>query len=486
MNQSFTGKKKWPIFALVAVGIFMSTLDGSIVNISLPIIMRDLDTSLDRIEWVVLIYLFTVSSLLLSFGRLSDIKGRRWVHTRGLFLFTVGSLLCGISSNASWLILSRFFQGIGASMIMACSPAIIVDIFPKNERGRALGMVGAVVALGLSVGPALGGTLLRWFSWRVIFYINIPIGLAAVIAATILLKNGKTDVVRRERFDWAGGILLAVCLGSLLFALTHGYKWGHSSIQFILAMLLFIISLGCVVLVETRVTHPVIEPSLLKIRLFTMPLIAAAVIFASLFIIVFLMPFYLMYPCSYPVDRAGYLMVTLFVSLLFVSPVSGSISDKIGSRLLCTCGMAILCAAFLCLVWLPPAASPSAIAWRLALAGIGTAVFLSPNSAITMNAVPPAFRGLAAATVAMARNFGMVFGVAVAGAIFNSVFYNLSGGLTLKVYTPALQDVFMTAFHHAMTAGAVLSGIGIFIAFGRGSEVDLQKRIKPEIKNKDK
>ena len=468
MNQDTTDKNRNPIFALVAVGIFMSTLDGSIVNIALPVIMNDLNTSLSHIEWVVLIYLFTVSSLLLSFGRLSDIKGRRWVHTRGLFLFTAGSFLCAMSANVLSLILSRFLQGIGASMIMACSPAIIMDIFHKNERGRALGMIGSIVALGLSVGPALGGFILNWFSWRIIFYINIPIGLAAFFAAAKLLKGGKTDISRKEAFDWAGGAMLALCLGSLLFALTHGYDWGYDSIKFILMLLFTTVTLILVVIIETRVKFPVIEPSLLKIRLFTLPVIAAVIIFASLFIIVFLMPFYLMYPGGYSVKQAGYILVTLFISLLFVSPIAGSISDKIGSRLLCTLGMTVLCVSFLCMAGLPPAAPPLSIAWRLALAGIGTAVFLSPNSAVTMNSAPGNYRGIAAAMVAMARNSGMVFGVAIAGTIFNNVFFTLSGGLTLKVYTPELQEVFMAGFHLAMTAGAVLSGIGIFVAFVRG------------------
>jgi EmrB/QacA subfamily drug resistance transporter len=468
MDQGTSNRKRKPIFALVAVGIFMCTLDGSIVNIALPIIMNDLTTSLAHIEWVVLIYLFTISSLLLSFGRLSDIKGRRWIQIRGLFLFTAGSLLCAMSANVLFLILSRFIQGIGASMIMACSPAIIMDIFHKNERGKALGMIGAVVALGLSVGPALGGFILTWFSWRFIFYINIPIGIAVSFAAAKLLKGGATDISRKEAFDWAGGFMLALCFGSLLFALTHGYNWGYGSIKFILMLFFSLASLILVVKIEMRVKFPVIEPSLMKIRLFTLPVVSAVIIFASLFIIVFLMPFYLMYPGGYSVKQAGYILVTLFISLLFVSPVAGSISDRIGSRLLCTLGMAILCISFLCMAWLPPAAPPLAIAWRLALAGIGTAVFLSPNSAVTMNSAPVKYRGIAAAMVAMARNAGMVFGVAIAGAIFNSFFYKLSGGHTLRVYTPELQEVFMAAFHYAMAAGAVLSGIGIFVAFMRG------------------
>ena len=137
---------KWLVFSLVAVAVFMSTLDGSIVNVALPVIMQDFNVSMHTVEWVVVIYLLTVSSLLLPFGRLSDIKGRRWVYCRGFLIFSAGSFFCGISHNSSWLITARAFQGVGAAMLMACSPALVVDIFPSRERGKALGMVGMVVA----------------------------------------------------------------------------------------------------------------------------------------------------------------------------------------------------------------------------------------------------------------------------------------------------------------------------------------------------
>jgi len=188
--------KKWLVFSLVAVAVFMSTLDGSIVNVALPVIMQDFNISMNTIEWVVVIYLLTVSALLLPFGSLSDIKGRRWVYCRGFLIFSVGSFFCGIADNSSWLIASRGFQGIGAAMLMACSPALVVDIFPTKERGKALGMVGTVVAAGLTTGPALGGFLIKTFSWNAIFYVNIPIGIVAGAVAFIVLKGGHGDVVR--------------------------------------------------------------------------------------------------------------------------------------------------------------------------------------------------------------------------------------------------------------------------------------------------
>ena len=469
-NISKSSDNKWLIFSFVAIGVFMSTLDGSIVNIALPTIMKDLSASLAYIEWVVMIYLLTVSSLLLSFGRLSDIAGRRRIYVWGLIVFSIGSLFCSIAGNAILLIASRSFQGIGAAMIMSCTPALVVDIFPEAERGKALGMVGAVVASGLTIGPALGGFLLHFFSWRAIFYINIPIGLLTAAAASFLLKGGSADITRKESFDWAGALLLAFCFGPFLVAVTHGYNWGYTSIPIILLLCISIMSIMGLIVVESRVTHPIIETSLLTVRLFTLPVLAAILLFASLFTLVFLMPFYLIYPCGFSVDKAGYILVTLFVFLFFVSPVSGAISDRIGSRLLCTIGMIVLAYSLFSIAEVSPAFSSFPIIWRLALAGIGTAIFLPPNSSAAMSAVPPKRRGIAAATVATARNLGMVLGVAIAGAIFNSAFHTLSGGLSLKVYSPQLEAVFMEAFHYAMLAGGVLAGIGVAVSYMRGPE----------------
>ncbi len=461
---------RWTVFLIVAVGIFMSTLDGSIVNITLPVIMRELNTSMAAVQWIVMIYLLTVTSLLLSFGRLSDIKGRRYIYTRGLILFATGSLFCTVSQTVAWLIAARLFQGVGAAMIMACTPAIVVDTFDIHERGRALGMMGAIVASGLTLGPLLGGLLMYHFSWRAIFIINIPIGIAAAIAADRCLKGGNTDISQKEPFDRAGASMLILGLGSLLLALSYGYQWGYMSGH---TMALFGISglaFSGLTWIESRIPHPIMTTSLLKIRLFTLPLLSAVVIFAGLFTLVFIMPFYLMNPAGYSERESGYIMMALFISLFFVAPVSGSLSDRIGSQLLCTLGMGILSLAFFFIAKLPPQAPGISIAWRLMLAGAGIAIFLSPNSAATMNAVPQKHRGIAASTVAAARNLGMVLGVAMAGAIFNSTFHRLSGGIDLKQYHPELESVFMIAFRHTITAGGIIAVMGMLIAFLRGPD----------------
>ena len=466
---------KWFVFSLVGIGVFMSTLDASIVNIALPAIMKDLHVSLATVGWVMMIYLLTVSSLLLTFGRLSDIKGRRWVYCRGFFIFSLGSLFCGVAHSAVWLIAARSFQGIGAAMLMACSPALVVDIFPASERGKALGMVGTVVAAGLTIGPALGGLLLDLFSWRVIFYINIPIGFAATAIASGILKNSKSDIALKESIDWAGAVLLVICLCSFVITVTCIHDWGYASMRTIAFLAVSIVSAVWLFRIETRKLHPIFDPTLMSIRLFTLPILSAMILFVSLFAMIFLMPFYLVHPSGFSMNKAGYIMVTPFVFLFFVSPFSGALSDRIGSRMLCTLGMVVMMVGLFSLSRLSPSSSIFPVCWRLALVGIGTAIFIPPNSAAAMSAIPPERRGVAAGTVATARNLGMVLGVALAGLIFNSIFHGLSGGLSLKIYYPGLESFFMGAFRYAMITGSIVAGIGVIVAFLRGPE---QNRLK--------
>lgn len=470
MENSRHTDPKWLIFALVGIGVFMSTLDGSIVNVALPTIMADLDSEMAVIEWVMMIYLLTVSSLLLSFGRLSDIKGRRWVYSRGLLVFSAGSLFCGMADTALFLIAARAFQGVGAAMIMACTQALVADVFPPAERGRAMGMVGAVVASGLTLGPAVGGWILHLASWQLIFYINIPIGLITAWIADRLLRGGPTDEKRPEPFDRAGALLLLLTLGPALVAVSHAYDWGYTSPTILALTGASLLSAAGLTAVERRVDAPIIPPSLLTIRLFTLPMAAALILFMGLFTMVFLMPFFLMHPAGRTVSQTGHLMVTPFICLFAVAPVSGALSDRLGSRALCTLGMLILTAALYSLSRLTPGSTDLDVAWRMALAGVGTAVFIAPNTAAIIGAVPRNRVGVAAATVAAARNLGMVTGIALAGAVFNSVFYDLSGGDKFQTYRTALEPVFMTAYRLAMLAGAAAAGVGVAVSFLRGPE----------------
>jgi EmrB/QacA subfamily drug resistance transporter len=456
-------KKKWMVFSLVATSIFMSTLDSSIVNIALPYIMQDLKTDLQTIQWVVLIYLIVVSCLLLSFGRLSDIKGRKSVYVIGFAIFTAGSLLCGVAPGYQTLIIARALQGCGASMLMACSPALIVDVFPAKERGRALGMIGAVVAAGLTTGPAVGGVLLEYLSWRYIFYINIPIGLA-------VLKGDYAVKGSDEPMDKAGSLLLIISLSSLIIFMTQLSRWGLISISSLFVAGVCVLTGIGFVLNEKKTKFPLFDMNLLTIKLFLFPVISSAILFAALFVIIFMMPFYLTYPCGFSASKTGGIMIVPFLFLLFFSPVAGILYDKFRSRALCMTGMSTLMISLVSLITIQPSMGVVSILWRIALAGLGTALFISPNNTAIMSCVPLQRRGTASGAVATARNLGMVIGVALAGLIFSTSFSTLTEGASLENYLAVMEPFFMISFKKTMVMGVVLSVLGLFITYARGKE----------------
>ncbi|OGR26203.1 MAG: multidrug transporter [Desulfobacterales bacterium RIFOXYA12_FULL_46_15] len=468
--MTFIYQKKWQIFFLVATSIFMSTLDSSIVNVALPYMMKDLQTHVSTIQWVVLIYLVTVSALLLTFGRLSDIKGRRPVYVMGFAVFTAGSLLCGMAGDAFFLIFSRTIQGLGAAMLMACSPALVVDAFPFRERGKALGMIGAVVAAGLTIGPVAGGFILEYLSWRYIFYINIPIGFTAAIGGMMILKDIRSAAGSGEPMDIKGSFLLILILSCFILFMTQWSKWGAFS--------LLSISCACTALLagigfaqnEYRTPYPLFDMALLRIRLFLFPVMGAALLFASLFVIVFLMPFYLTYPCGFPASKTGFIMIVPFLFLLVISPISGILYNKFGSRRLCFTGMTVLMLSLVSLLTVQPSQGILSLLWRIGLAGIGTALFVSPNNTVIMSSIPHDRRGIASGAVATARNIGMVTGVALAGLIFSASFSSLTHGAGLENYTPDLEPFFLSSFRRALMTGVILSIAGIFVTLVRGRE----------------
>ena len=458
---------KWAVFALVTTGSFMSTLDSSIVNVALPTLMGELDTTLSAIEWVVLVYLIAFTSLILSFGRLSDIIGRRRTLFAGHLLFSGASFLCAISPSIEALIFARALQGAGGAMIISCSQALVVDAFPLNQRAKALGGIGTVVAAGLTSGPAIGGFLLTHFSWWSIFAINVPVGLIASLAAFKILKKTPWDARRKEPFDLAGGLFLAAGCGALFVALTHAFQWGYLSFSVLGLLLASALLLSLFAKHEARTAHPILAPGLLKDPLFRFPVLASVSLYTALFTMVFLMPFYLIFPMGYSEAKAGSTMMIPFALLFVVPPLAGALADRMGSKFLCIFGMATLAFSLFLLALPEQKLSFTQIALRLALMGFGVATFLAPNNNTIMSAVPAQSRGVASSMVGAARNLGMVLGVALSGAVFNQLFASLSGCQGLSAYTPSMEPFFLTAFRAALAAGAGVACLGTWLAFKR-------------------
>lgn len=283
------GRHKWLVLSTVSVGTFMATLDGSIVNISLPKIQEAFGVNLSAIEWIVVAYLLVVGALLLPFGRLGDIIGYKRVYLLGFAIFAGASALCGAAESVWILVGFRSLQGIGAAMLQAMGPAIVTHTFGAKERGMALGLNSVSVSIGLSIGPALGGLLTEYGSWRAIFYVNVPVGIFAILWAWRILGNERGEV--RQRFDFRGAILSSGGLFALLLALIQGEEWGWDSRAVLLLFAMSIVLILAFVFAELRSPQPMLELRLFKIRPFSAGNISLLIAFAGLFIATFLMPF---------------------------------------------------------------------------------------------------------------------------------------------------------------------------------------------------
>jgi EmrB/QacA subfamily drug resistance transporter len=412
-------ESRWPVLLAVGIGTFMSALDGSVVNTILPLIRTMLKSDIVTIEWVVTIYLLVVSGLLLTFGRLGDIYGHKSLYVIGFVIFIIGSALCGMSISAGLLIGFRAFQASGAAILFANSPAILTQNFPSNRRGQALGLQASMTYFGLTVGPSLGGWLAYRYTWRVVFYINIPIGILALILSLRFIPK-EMGLKRENGFDLKGALVFLFGLVALLLGLNQGSHWGWGSwrVQALLACSASV--LFAFFILEKRSSSPMLDLSLFRGRIFSSSAVAAVFNYISLYSIMFLMPFYLIQGRGLNTSYAGFVLTAQPIVMAVAAPISGALSDRIGSRLPATLGMAILSTALLLLAFSGKSTPLRLIAASLALAGLGTGMFISPNTSALMGDAPRNRQGIAAGVLAISRNVGMVLGVGIAGAILTS------------------------------------------------------------------
>jgi EmrB/QacA subfamily drug resistance transporter len=458
--------EKWAAFFTVSVGVFMSTMDGSILNVALPTIMDDFSAPLPAVQWVVMAYLIVIVALLMSFGRLADIRGLMTINTVGLALFTGGSLLCALSPGVGSLIAFRGIQGLGASMIMACGPAILTRVFPSTELGKAMGLIGTVVGVGLTSGPGIGGLILSYYSWRVIFFINVPFGLASVFLSRKFIPSEPSDTAESS-FDFLGALLMALTLTGFLLAVSLGDEWGWSEPETLLNIGLVLTFGPLFILWESRISSPVVDLSLFRVRVFRMGSIAAVCLFVSQFISFFLMPFYLTKVLKRPIETVGLLLMVAPLTSMVVSPVSGWVSDKMGARLLTTAGMALTSAALLIASGFTDGTGDLGVAGCLMIMGMGGALFQPPNTSSIMRAIPEPRLGVASGLVAAARNLGMVIGVSLAGALFSLGFNPTGGSKNLANYQSDMLPAFLTGWKIAFFSGAAIAITGAVITFFR-------------------
>jgi EmrB/QacA subfamily drug resistance transporter len=471
------GPGKWVVLGIVGLGVFMATLDSSIVNISLPTIARYFGVPLSgAIEWVVIAYLVATAAILLTAGRLANMLGRRTVWAAGLVIFTVGSALCGAAPGLGFLIGARALQGLGGALLMAVSPAMLTAAFPPQERGRALGLNAVTVSLGVSVGPTLGGFITQNFSWRWIFYVNLPVGILALIATLRVLH----EPVRHNpgRFDPLGAGLLGVGLACLTGGLSFGQERGWTSAPILLALGVGIVALVLLPLVELRVPNPIIVLSLLRSRVFASAIISLVLSFLALFAVSFMLPFYLEELRGFNAEQAGWLLTPLPITIALLAPFSGTLADRLGSRWLAAGGLTIACAGLVLISGLDAQSSVWDIVWRLVVTGIGQALFQTPNNSALLGAAPRTHQGSASGFLATGRVVGQSMSIALAGAVFAGLGGAAAGGVLAGARhggpaapdVAALQATFVQSFHATFLVCAAIAAIGIFTSLVRGPE----------------
>ena len=411
-------RKSWILIA-IGTGSFMSALDASVVNTILPIVREAFQSNVATIQWVVTIYLLVLSGLLLTFGRLGDLRGHKSVYIWGFLIFVASSALCGAAWSPGVLIFFRGLQGIGGAILAANSSAIISRNIPPAERGRAFGLVSMLTYLGLTVGPSLGGWLAHAFSWRVIFYINVPVGALALTLGWIFIPK-EASIETGKRFDIVGAILFLAGLTGLMLGLNKGAEWGWSSPTVLGLLVGAVVLLAAFIQVERRSPEPMLDLSLFRVPLFSMSTISAILNYICVYSITFLMPFYLIQGLGMNTAQAGLLLTIQPILMAITAPISGALSDRIGSRLPGMVGMAVLGIGLFLLSRLGPDSSLWLVGLGLGIAGIGTGAFISPNTSALMGAAPRSQQGVASGVLGTARSLGMVLGIGLAGAILTT------------------------------------------------------------------
>jgi len=413
--------RKWWVLLAIGVASFMTALDGSVANIILPVLSDTFKADVATVEWVVTIYLLVVSGLLLSFGRLGDMRGHKSLFISGLLVFVISSALCGLAPVVGAIIVFRALQALGGAMLLANSPAILTKNFPPTQRGQALGLQATMTYLGLTVGPSLGGWLTSQFGWRAVFYINVPVGLLALWLSQGYIPRDEAGDHAGERFDLAGALAFMAGLVALLLGLNQGEEWGWTSAPILGALTVSVALLGVFIAIETRVAHPMLDLSLFRVRLFSASTASAVFNYICLYTVLFLLPFYLIQGRGLDTAQAGIILTAQPVVMAIAAPISGTLSDRIGARLLSTLGMAVMAVGLFLLSRLAPSSPLIQVATGLAIVGLGTGMFVSPNTSALLGAAPLNRRGIASGILATARNVGMVLGVGLAGAIFTTV-----------------------------------------------------------------
>jgi EmrB/QacA subfamily drug resistance transporter len=458
--------RKWWTLGAMCFALFMIMLDNTVVNVALPSIQRDLGSSISGLEWTVNGYTLSFAVLLATGGRLGDIFGRRRGFLFGVIVFTASSAAAGFATETWMLVAARVVQGVGAGFMMPATLSIITDAFDAHERGKAIGTWAGVSALALAVGPVLGGFLTEHVSWQSIFFINIPVGIGAVVAALFAVRESRDETVGKE-VDYLGVATISVALTALVLALVEGNSWGWGSPQIVGLIATAVATAVGFVLIEQRVKAPMVEFPLFGSRDFVgANLIAFIVSFAMLGMFFFL-ALYMQNILGYSPLEAGVRFLPTTLMIVIVAPISGRLTDRIGPRWLITIGLSLVTASLFMQTRITVDTTYGDLWPAFVLMGIGIAMTMSPMSTAAMNAVSATKAGIASGLLSMSRMVGGSFGVAAIGAIFQAKAGDLNPSAAAN-QTPqaahAAAQTFVDALSSAMVLSTAVAAAGAVVA----------------------
>lgn len=476
-------RSRWSILIIVLMFTVMSALDGSIVNVALPKMATALNVTTSSIQLVATSYLIVIAGTVLIFGRLGDMLGKAKMFKFGLALFTFGSLLCGITSSFPILISARVVQAVGAAGTMANNQGIITETFPPNERGKALGFLGTSVALGSLVGPGLGGLIVGVASWEYIFLINVPIGIIALFYAFKLLPKGYKKA--KGKMDVIGAVLFMFTIVPLFGALDEGLNIGFANPMILLSFAVAILSFIIFIFVEKKKENPLLQLQIFSNKLFSLSIFCAFITFVAIFCNNIILPFYLQDVMNYTPQHTGLIMMVYPLLLTVVAPLSGSLSDKIGSEILTFIGLILISLGLILMSTLNVDSAVTITIIFIGIMSIGMGLFQSPNNSLIMSTVPRDKLGIAGSVNALVRNLGMVCGIALATTLLYSMMSSKIG-YRVTDYVIGRNDAFIYGMRTVYITAAIISLVGAALTFlrlsGKKSKNKLIQQDKISIK----
>jgi len=462
---------KWWVFGAISVGLFGSVMDQTGLTIAIPRIADHFDATIPVVQWVLLGYILTTSALILPMGRLSDMVGRKRVYLIGLVIFMIGAGLAGSSPVLVAVIFFKLFQGVGAAMIQANSMAIVTSTFPNHERGKAIGLLISVVGIGAMVGPVFGGALVGFAGWRSIFFLVLPIGLISIVISAVVLDGSKPsdqpDSSAIGGFDWLGAGLSALAMTIFLLIMTFGHQIGWFSPLIVGACLAAIGFTMSFIVWELRSRAPMFPLELFRRMRFCLGAAANFLSFMSSTSIFFLMPFYLQKVQGYPPEQVGLMLAATPICFATIGPVAGRLSDKLGTKWFTVGGLLVSVGAFITLSQISETTATSLIVGVLVLAGIGMAVFFSPNASAILSTVERARYGVATAFLNLVRNTATISGLAIATTIVTATMDSLGFEPSLTALSgpgeKAVAAAFTLGMSRAFMVASAFNLTGLFL-----------------------